>query len=236
MLNNNNEMVLIPAGPFLYGSKEDDKKAYQDEKPQRVIELPAFYIDIYPVTNEQYCRFLNEKKPDKNDLKKWIKLGGSYKKEKCRIIQDGKSYMVEKGFEKYPVIYVTWYGATAYAEWAGKRLPTEEEWEKAARGTEGRKYPWGDEWQPGLCNSEESGIGMTSEVGKYSGGKSIFGCYDMAGNVWEWTASDYKERPGWYVLRGGAWYFNGNFCRCAYRDCSFPRNRFDDAGFRCARI
>ena len=226
-------MVYIPKGPCLYGSREDDKEANQNEKPQQTIDLDAFYMDKYPVTNEQYCLFLNETNPSKKDREKWIELSGSFEKEKCRIIPEGKLYTVEPGFERYPVIYVTWYGAAEYADWAGKRLPTEKEWEKAARGPEGLKYPWGNEWKEEVCNSKESGIGMTIKVDQFPGGKSIYGCFDMAGNVWEWTASKYGKST--YTVRGGAWYSTLDDCRCAIRGYFNPHYWYDDLGLRCAR-
>jgi formylglycine-generating enzyme required for sulfatase activity len=183
------EMVLVPAGKFLYGSREDDQIAHSDEKPQRTIHLPDFYIDVYPVTNRQYCRFLNEVKPSDKNLDKWIELKGKWRNEKCRILQKRNSYDIETGYDNHPVIYVTWYGAKAYTDWAKKRLPTEQEWEKA--------------------NSRESGIKHTTEAGRYPKGKSPYGCYDMSGNVWEWTGSLFRESGSTYVLRGGSWVYPG---------------------------
>ena len=228
------EMVLVPAGPFLYGSREDDPEAHSDEKPQRVIDLPAFYMDVFPVTNRQYCEFLNQKRPDNDTLAKWIKLTGSSSGEKCRITRGLNGYIVEKGRERHPVIYVSWHGAEAYAMWAGKRLPSEEEWEKAARGTEGAKYPWGNEFDSSLCNTRESGIGGTSQVDKFPEGRSPYGCLDMAGNVWEWTDSWFGKKEKYRVLRGGSWDDTWYTARCAYRDWNNPGYR-DDDGFRCAR-
>ena len=229
------EMVLVPAGPFLYGSREDDPEAHSNEKPQRVIDLPAFYMDVFPVTNKQYCEFLNQKRPDNNTLAKWINLTGSFFKEKCRIAKGLNGYIVEKGRERHPVIYVSWHGAEAYAMWAGKRLPSEEEWEKAARGTEGAKYPWGNEFDGSLCNTRASGIGGTSQVDKFPEGRSPFGCFDMAGNALEWTDSWYDEEKKKRVLRGGSWIYNRYHAYCANRNRNYPEGRHDDIGFRCAR-
>ena len=229
------EMVLIPAGTFLYGGREDDEQAYSDEKPQRVIDLPAFYMDTFPVTNEQFCRFLNDRIPGERDLKRWIKLEGSYNKERCRIKKKGGSYGIEKGYEVHPVIYVNWHGASEYAKWADKRLPSEQEWEKAARGADGRIYPWGEKFDKNLCNSSEGGIGGITEVNRFSKGKSPYGCYEMAGNVWEWTSSFYDDDKDTYVLRGGSWDSVASKCRCAYRIRYLPLLRYLNVGFRCAR-
>jgi formylglycine-generating enzyme required for sulfatase activity len=238
------KMVLIPGGSFLFGSREDDKQARSDEKPQRTIELPDFYMDVYPTTNEQYCIFLNETQPDDQKLGRWINLQGSFENEKCRIIKDQKNYAIESGFERYPVIYVTWYGAKAYSDWAGKQLPTEQQWEKAARGTEGLIYPWGNYFDEVLCNYGVKYKG-TTPVNKFEQGKSRYGCYDMAGNVWEWTCTnhttkheqdDFQKSNEYPVLRGGSWFDVSDCCRCAIRLNYFPQFGNDFIGFRCARI
>ncbi len=200
-------MVLVPAGSFLYGSRDDDEFASSDEKPQRTIDLLAFYMDVVPVTNEQFCRFLNEKQASKGELEEWINLQGKFDKERCRIKRKRAGFAIEKGYERHPVIYVSWHGAQAYAEWSGKRLPSEQEWEKAARGTDGRIYPWGNQFEKDLCNSAETGIGGTTEVGHFPNSKSPYGCHDMAGNVWEWMENRYDEDKDVKVLRGGSWYF-----------------------------
>lgn len=235
-INDKGEMVLVPEGSFLYGSLEDDKMASSNEEPQRIIDLPAFYIDKYLVTNDQFCSFLNNASPDKNTLEKLIDLTEGVGRERCRIGLQEKNFQIEEGYQNHPVIYVSWFGASAYAEWAKKRLPTEKEWEKASRGTRGSIYPWGNEFDKNLCNSFESGSRSTTAVDHFSAGKSPYECFDMAGNVWEWTDSWYNKEEIWRVVRGGSW-FDGSFdCRCACRSYEFPNSRFHIIGFRCAGI
>ncbi len=231
----NAPMVLIPAGTFLYGSRDDDKEARSNEKPQRVVDLPAFYMDVYPVTNSQFAAFLNEQIQPEKKLERWINLK-RWVEESDRIKLKKKVYEVKKGLESHPVIFVSWYGAQAYARWAGKRLPNEQEWEKAARGTDGRIYPWGDDFDKTLCNFAGIKLHNTSPVDLFSKGKGPYGCYDMAGNVWEWTSSFYDPKKNSYILRGGSWYHKYVFCRCAGRDfVVHPNGRGFDIGFRCAK-
>jgi formylglycine-generating enzyme required for sulfatase activity len=161
-------------------------------------ELPEFWIDRTPVTNAEYARFVAAigHKPPRH----W----------------KGKS--PPKDIADHPVAHVPWHDAVAYAEWAGKRLPTEEEWEKAARGTDGRECPWGDEFDKDKCNVKGSGIGDTTPVGKYSpAGDSPYGVADMVGNVREWTAGEYRPGSNLRVLRGAAFLDQRLFAYCACR-------------------
>jgi formylglycine-generating enzyme required for sulfatase activity/GTPase SAR1 family protein len=219
-------MVYIPSGQFIMGERDSI----------RIIRFKeGFFIDKYPVTNAQFCAFLNECGNQKEDGSEWINLEGSYQKERCRIKKDDDLFAVEYGFEDHPIIYVTWYGARAYAHWVGKRLPAEEEWEKAARGIDGRVYPWGNEFDKKKCNTDESKIGHTTPVKKHQEGRSPYGCLNIAGNSWEWTNSCYNEEKELKVLRGGSWYSYRNDARCANCDRSNPVGMDSLNGFRCAR-
>jgi formylglycine-generating enzyme required for sulfatase activity/uncharacterized caspase-like protein len=215
-------MVLVPAGEFTMGSND-----YDDEKPPHRVHLDGFFIDKYETTNVLYKRFMdatNRSAPSFWTAAQW----------------NGTSQ---------PVVGVSWHDADAYCKWAGKRLPTEAEWEKAARGTDGRKYPWGEQWDSSRANAENK-LGKTVPVGSYAGGLSPYGAHDMAGNVWEWVAdryegSYYKQSPernpqgpssGTYrVLRGGSWGHYAFNSRSAARDNHAPDYRFNYIGFRCAR-
>jgi formylglycine-generating enzyme required for sulfatase activity len=215
-------MADVPAGPFLYG----------DEKREIVIEKP-YKIDVYPVTNEQYKRFVDAGGYD--DKTHWSANGWNWKTTASRskpINFDDERY----NKSDHPVVGVSYYEAEAYAKWAGKRLPTEEEWERAARGTDGRIYPWGNAFDEKKCNSASSGIGSTTRVNRYHDGVSPAGCYDMAGNVWEWTSSCYDNTR--IVSRGGAWdLLDEEYFRCAYRQYHFPVVKRGSLlfGFRCAK-
>ena len=192
------------------------KFRYGDDKKE--VELPEFWISKAPVTNAEYARFVAE--TGQEPPKPW------------------KGKTPPGKIADHPVTDVSWHHATAYAKWAGGRLPTEEEWEKAARGTDAREYPWG-EWTKGCCNSKEAGTGGTTPVGQYSPhGDSPYGCVDMAGNIWEWTTSEHEL--GGRVLRGGAFFNKGRHVRCAFRFRliplihyrSGPDNRGRYVGFR----
>lgn len=223
-------MVEVPSGVFLYGN----------EKNKVTIEEP-FEIDVFSVTNSQFARFIKEGGYAlKNDL--WTKEGREFiKKEKITqpLFWDNEIW----NQPDYPVVGVSWYEANAYAKWAGKRLPIEIEWERAARGTNGWIYPWGNEFDKEKCNTKESGIGKTTRVTHFPNGISPVGCYDMAGNVWEWTRTNYKTEKaqddfkmvGYPVLRGGSWGLNREDARCASRLYDLPENRTNYIGFRCVR-
>jgi formylglycine-generating enzyme required for sulfatase activity len=231
-------VVWVPPGPFLMGSdKDDDPQAYDSELPQHEVRLPGYWIGRYPVTVAQYRDFVEKSGRDVDE----------------RSLKDP---------DDHPVRYVTWRDALAYCRWLGERtglpvrLPSEAEWEKAARGTDGQIYPWGDGAPTAdLCNFGNN-IGDPTPVGNYSPeGDSPYECADMAGNVWEWTRSlwgeDWQEPDFDYpynsedgredleagddvrrVVRGGA--FNGSEynVRCAYRDFRHPHYRNDYGGFR----
>jgi formylglycine-generating enzyme required for sulfatase activity len=214
-------MARISEGSFLYGDK---KKSQEIEKP--------FWIDIYPVTNQEFEKFILAGGYQNNGY--WRESGIAWRD---RIGKSQPEYWGDKKWNEpdLPVVGVSFFEADAFAKWKGKRLPTEIEWERAARGTDGRVYPWGDEFDLEKCNSKESDIGKTTSVLKYPNGISPEGCYDMAGNIWEWTASFYDDDKDRYVLRGGSWDFISDFCRCAARNGLDPGGRYDGIGFRCAR-
>ena len=219
-------MIYVHPGQFIMGEANNIRITSLKE---------GFFIDKYPITNAQFCAFLNERGNQQEGGTEWIDLEGSCEDERCRIRKDGDGFVVESGFEDHPVIYVSWYGASAYAQWAGKRLPVEEEWEKAARGIDGRVYPWGNEFDKGKCNTDESKIGHTTPVKEYKEGRSPYGCLDMAGNVLDWTDSWYDKDKNTRVLRGGSWYYIAEGARCANRFRNNPKSGFNIIGFRCAR-
>ncbi|MDT3777261.1 SUMF1/EgtB/PvdO family nonheme iron enzyme [Nitrospira sp. MA-1] len=171
-------------------------------------------MDIYPVTNDQYKAFMLAN--GYGSKKFWSEEGWAWKQENQ---VNSPKHWTESKWNKadHPVVGVSYYEAEAFASWAGKRLPTEQEWEKAARGNAGREYPWGNEFDTTKCNSYESGINATTPVTKYLQGVSPFGCFDMAGNVGEWCGSWYKQFPPQRVIRGGAWNDTPVYLRASFR-------------------
>src|SRR3990172_1011602 len=189
------EMVLIPAGEFIMGGDESHGtvgiEVGVDVMPARKVYLKSFHIDRYEATNGQYKKFL-----DGTGNPAPILWGPRYAGQQYPPIRDND-----------PVSDVKWYEADAYCRWLGKRLPTEEEWEKAARGTDGRKFPWGNEWKDGIANTLEyfekkqkpgikAYLHTVAEVGRFKEDVSPYGIYDMGGNVMEWTSSWYNPYPG----------------------------------------
>jgi formylglycine-generating enzyme required for sulfatase activity len=212
-------MAEVPAGEFIYQDGKDRIDA-------------TYEIDVYPVTNSQFDRFIKAGGYGNEDFwgaegLKWLR---GKKAAEPGYWKDGKWNQPE-----HPVVGVSFYEAEAYAKWAGKRLPTEKEWERAARGTDGREYPWGPGFDKERCNTEESGIGCTTRVTRYPNGVSPVGCYDMAGNVWEWTSDWYGKLKNLKALRGGSWDGLHDDARCAVRSRGDPGLRDNGAGFRCVR-
>jgi formylglycine-generating enzyme required for sulfatase activity len=193
-------MVLVPEGEFWMGLAETDFLAEDHEKPRRSVRLDAFWIDVYPVTNARFRLFLESGGYDQERW--WSAEGWAWKSQGAvdRPLQWGQAGW--DGLDQ-PVAGVSWYEADAYARWAGRRLPTDAEWEKAARGTDDRRYPWGNHWPtPDLANSD-SKIGRTTPVGLYRDGISPYGCLDMAGNVNNWTGDWYWPGFGGFCVQLG---------------------------------
>jgi formylglycine-generating enzyme required for sulfatase activity len=234
------EMVLVPAGAFWMGSSEGDS----DERPMQQVYLRAFWIDRYEVTNAQYAEFLNATQGEQERCGGQICADTKVENPDGHLVYEKGRYRVERGYDNHPVTEVSWYGAQAYCERYGKRLPSEAEWEKAARGTDGAAYPWGEEFDSHKLNSDYR-VGDTTPVGSYTDGASPYGAYDMAGNVWEWVADWYAAYPGsayqspffdhkYKVVRGGSWNHPADDARCARRDIAHPDRRLRVVGFRCA--
>jgi formylglycine-generating enzyme required for sulfatase activity len=226
------EMVPIPAGVLTMGSDpEKDSLAKRAEQPQHVLPLPAYSVAKTPVTNAEFLAFVQAvgHPPPKH----WA--------NECPPV----------GEELHPVVQVTWHDAVAYCRWLSDvtgrpyRLPSEAEWEKAARGGDGHLYPWGDRWEAGRCNTSQSGTWATTPVDAHPQGASPYGMLDMAGNVWEWTRSlhhsypydpadgrEDPDDPDRRVLRGGSFGYKADLARCAYRMRLGPESLGRDIGFR----
>ncbi len=217
------EMVLVPEGPFLMGITEEELRqifvldqrqnpVFATEIPARTNHLEAYYIDRYPVTNFQYGKFVEE-------------TGHG---------EPGLWHHPSWGQPMQPVVFVGWEDARAYAKWAGKSLPTEAQWEKAGRGTDGRLWAWGHEFLPDRCNSREYGLERTSEIGLFDDGMSPYGCYDMCGNVWEMCEGQWLDEH--LPMRGGCFLGSATFVRVTCRwTPEDPDNGAHWLGFRCVK-
>jgi formylglycine-generating enzyme required for sulfatase activity len=242
-------MLYVPAGEFLMGSAGTDTGAGADEKPQHTVYLDAFWIDRVEVANARYVRFLNALGEHAGACGGHDCAESQVEDKRSHIVRQEGRYVVELGFDDHPATQVTWYGADAYCRWAGVRLPTEAEWEKAARGVDGRPYPWGSE--AATCSKAQYGdCGATTlPTGSRLAGASPYGLLDMAGNVWEWVADWYD--PAYYasspglnppgptagerkVFRGGSWGYPPAFLRATDRARNRPTYAGFNVGFRCA--
>lgn len=251
---------LIPAGAFILGSApaevdaEDMSDARADglrsETPQCRPALPAFYFGVFAVTNEQFALFLTETQPNPDELVRWLPRPGRI----LSPVDPAPKYQVEGGYESHPIVHVSWFGADAYAKWAGLRFPLEIEWEKAARGVNGRMFPWGDNWDDTRLNRPRQvadEVDAITPVDAHVEGCSPYGIFQMVGNVEEWCSDPYD--PGAYgryskgdlqphgaghrkVLRGGSFgRETPQDFRCALRQSSVPgpaKARL--TGLRCA--
>jgi len=255
--------VSIPGGTFQMGDTEN--AGYSEEKPVHTVTVSGFEMSMYEITNAQYAKYLNEAlaagdvtatsesvKGAKGAYsgQEYIYLSGydsPYPDARCWIKYASGAFSVESGKENYPVVWVTWYGSKAFAEWYGLDLPREAEWEYACRG--GKQYKYGtDDGTLSTSNANywDNGIHHPVDVGSYP--KNPFGLYDMSGNVWEWCADWYGSYPSgsqtdptgaqtgsYRVLRGGNWSFYNSLCRSAYRPYFPPGFRISAVGFRVVR-
>jgi len=255
-------MVYVPAGVFLMGSADDDPDASDNEKPQHEVGVPGYYIGRYPVTNEEYARFIEAEGYRTQEY--WTQAGWMQIERNSwgepRLWHDERF-----NGPRQPVVGVSWYEAVAYCRWAGGRLPTEAEWEKAASwvppsppqtgGIEGgrkRRYPWGDEWEEARGNWGRK-VGHTTPVGEYPEDESAYGVREQAGNVDEWCSTrwsgfayPYRDKDGredlgggddvWRVIRGAGWWGDMDnaraWARCAYRIWNIPRYGYNGGGLR----
>jgi iron(II)-dependent oxidoreductase len=193
-------MVLVPGGPFLMGLPDEDLLAEDHEKPQRQVHLAPFWIDVHPVTNARFARFVDAGGYD--EARWWDPAGWGWRTRR-RISCPAQWEVSGWDGADQPVAGVSWYEADAYARWAGKRLPTDAEWEKAARGSDGRRYPWGNDWPGPQQANFDLNVGRTSPVGLFPAGASPFGCQDMAGNVNNWTRDWYWPDFGRHCAERG---------------------------------
>jgi formylglycine-generating enzyme required for sulfatase activity len=237
------ELVSVPGGAFTMGSATGPA----DEQPAHRVEVAAFSIDKTPVTNRQFAEFLNAAGPANAKKQRMYDMDDG----DARIHRKGTQWVADAGFEEHPVLEASWYGARDYCLWVGKRLPTEPEWEKAARGTDGRRFPWGNAAADAKRAQYGKGWRDTIAVGSLPAGASPYGALDMSGNAWEWVSSAYTRYP--YnakdgredpdadverVTRGGGQDSSADQITTTYRVEGLsrgPRAGHHNIGFRCAR-
>jgi formylglycine-generating enzyme required for sulfatase activity len=242
-------MILIPDGSFAMGFKIDNDNEWgdMDEEPVHQVTLSSYWIDKYEVTSSNFAKFLNE---NKNEAHRFIEITSS-----VTVQFEDNFFQPRKGLENYPVNRVSWFGADAYCKSKGKRLPTEAEWEKAARGDDQRIFPWGNEFPDNSRVTfrrkfSEKGFRVMEPVEGMKSGISPYGVHQMAGNVWEWV-SDWFDPTAYQdenridpkgpesgiskVLRGGNWYYKAYYMRTTYRFNERPEIFKVWQGFRCAR-
>lgn len=264
-------MVYVPAGKFQMGSTDEEvdsalalcneyyddceRSWFERELPAHTVALDGFWIDRTEVTNAQFAAFLNEEGNQEEGDVTWLDLESDYR----LIERTGGEFRPKSGYADHPVVEVSWYGAAAYCRWVGARLPTEAQWEYAARGSESYTFPWGDELDGTRLNycdanceldwadaSFDDGYARTAPVGSYPEGASWAGALDLAGNVWEWGADRYGEYPSGRqenptgpstgdrrVMRGGGWNNFWSYMHAAFRNRFLPRFRRSLLGFRC---
>lgn len=268
------EMALVPAGSFIMGTTVADARQMVDEydwslpwamaeTPQRQETLPDYYLDVAPVTHDDYAHFLAEH-PDHPPPVVNEPWAEPYN-------WDEQSRRPPELLLNHPVVMVSWEDAQAHSRWVGKALPSEEQWEKGARGEDGRRYPWGDAWDPERLNCAERltrneikkvsqwqewwaenvdtllQAVNTTAVGQFPAGASPYGLLDMGGNVWEWCDAWYDAYPGsqaehenfgrqFKAMRGGSWMGTRRNVRCAFRLRNPSHTRLNNAGFRCASL
>jgi sulfatase modifying factor 1 len=227
------ELVVIPAGEFIMGHKS----SYDTLPVRDKMNLPAFSIDKYEVTNKRYKRFIDAT---------GYKVPWSQEPAVAAYIWDWQKRMYPEGKGDDPVVLVSWDDAKAFCTWAGKRIPTEAEWEKAARGPKGKPYPWGNDWANGKANTSESGLKQTSPAGAFKDDVSEYGVYDLAGNISEWVEewfapypgnpmTSYEERNKYRVLRGGSWDYAHSIANGYHRQYALPQSQMTAIGFRCVK-
>jgi serine/threonine-protein kinase len=248
-------VVYIPAGDFFMGASAGDSEAGKDEFPQHIVYLDAFWVDKFEVTNAMFADFVqNTNYRTRAEIDGWSwEFDGQWLKPKgtnWRHPMDANSNL--DGLDNHPVVRISHADAEAYCKWAGRRLLTEAEWEKAARGENGLAYPWSNQYSCGNANFGDSGCDsylQTAPVGSYLDGASPYGVLDMAGNVWEWVADWYQEdyykntpyknplgpnSGDGFVMRGGSWSSdNRRWFRASWREWGYENDSYWSTGFRC---